>query len=88
MFELIIPFITTIPYPDEESEKYSNNSELFNKDEKAFLKARKLEAKIIAEDFLNEHWIGEFYIEEINFGENDEYSLDEAMRIIFSKERI
>jgi hypothetical protein len=88
MFELIIPFITTIPYPDEESEKYDGNIKLFEKDEKAFFKARKLEAKIIAEDFLNEHWIGEFYIEEINFGEKDEYPLDDAMRIIFFKERV
>jgi len=88
MFELIIPFITTIPYPDEELEKYDGNIKLFEKDEKAFFKARKLEAKIIAEDFLNEHWIGEFYIEEINFGERDEYALDDAMRIIFSNERV
>ena len=88
MFELIIPFIPTIPYPDEELEKYDGNLKLFEKDEKAFFKARKLEAEIVAENFLKCFWKSSFYISEINFGEEDEYGLDDAMRIIFSNERI
>jgi len=87
MFELIIPFIPTIPYPDEGLDKYKD-FELFKKDEQEFYTARKLEAEIVAENFLKCFWKSLFYISEVNFGEEDGYGLDDAMRIIFSNERI
>lgn len=87
MFELIIPFIPTISYPDEEAEMYENNSKLFLEHEDSYKEAKKEEGIKKANLFLNKYWNGPFYIEEINFGENEEYGLDDAMKIIFSIER-